>query len=107
VPDLPLGPRAASSVALILHELATNSAKYGALSSGGAVHLRVTTSEEVVRFVWEEKGGPPMDGPPAAMGFGFRLIGACCTTVGASQTITWAPEGLRWSMRASSTQLRI
>jgi PAS domain S-box-containing protein len=106
LPDLPLGPKAASSVALILHELATNSAKYGALSTDGTVRLRVTTADETVSFVWEEDGGPRLDGSPVATGFGFRLIGACCTTIEASQSTTWAPEGLRWSMIARSAQLR-
>jgi PAS domain S-box-containing protein len=107
VPDLPLGPKAASSVALILHELATNSAKYGALSSDGTVRLRVKANEEVMTFVWEEIGGPPLDGSPAATGFGYRLIGACCTAIEASQSTTWATEGLKWSMSMPSAQLRI
>jgi PAS domain S-box-containing protein len=107
VPDLPLGPKAASSVALILHELATNAAKYGALMSDGTVRLGVTSDGDAVHFVWEETGGPQIDGAPVTTGFGFRLIGACCTTIGAAQTADWTAEGLRWSMSTTAARLRI
>lgn len=106
VPDLPLGPKAASSVALVLHELATNSAKYGALSSEGRVRFRVGTEAESVTFLWEEEGGPRLDGAPGSAGFGFRLIRACLDTLGASQETDWAPEGLRWSMKTTAPRLR-
>jgi PAS domain S-box-containing protein len=106
IPDLPLGPKAASSVALILHELATNAAKYGALMSDGTVRVGVTSDGDAVHFVWEESGGPQIDGAPVTTGFGFRLIGACCAAIGAAQTTDWATEGLRWSMRTTKAQMR-
>ncbi|GJD47398.1 hypothetical protein OPKNFCMD_0104 [Methylobacterium crusticola] len=79
-PALSLGPRAALTLALMLHELGTNAAKYGALSSP---HGHVAVSWGTVpagdgpgpgfRFRWEEVGGPPV-APPTRSGFGSRLI---------------------------------
>jgi PAS domain S-box-containing protein len=74
-PPVPVGAQAASSLALILHELATNAAKYGALSAP-AGHLRVdwTTSGETLTLTWEERGGPALAAPPTARGFGTVLL---------------------------------
>lgn len=75
-PAVALGPKAALSTALILHELATNSIKYGALSAAGRVDLDWTLGQgddaELV-VTWRERGGPPA-APPARTGFGSRLI---------------------------------
>jgi two-component system, chemotaxis family, CheB/CheR fusion protein len=73
-----LAPDLATPFALVLHELATNAAKYGALSqTSGRVALLwevvPRNNQRVVRFEWKETGGPPV-GPPAGNGFGSRLI---------------------------------
>jgi two-component sensor histidine kinase len=73
-PDLIIGPRGALALGLLLHELATNAAKYGALSCReGRVTLSWTRDEERVRMHWRERGGPPVN-QPERMGFGTRLI---------------------------------
>lgn len=75
-PDVRLSPQAALSFALVLHELATNSLKYGALRAGGAVHLRWTISNEAMpafNLKWDETGGPGAK-TPIKIGFGTRLI---------------------------------
>lgn len=77
-PDVTLGPRPGLTLALILHELGTNAAKYGALSrSEGHVAIRwdITMVEgvETLQFRWEEIGGPQVK-PPTRIGFGSRLI---------------------------------
>jgi PAS domain S-box-containing protein len=74
-PELHLSPRSATAVALALHELATNAAKYGALSSpDGQVELRWTIDGKgAFELVWRETGGPPIT-PPERTGFGTRLI---------------------------------
>jgi PAS domain S-box-containing protein len=74
-PDLHLSPRAATAVALALHELATNAAKYGALSSpNGQVELSWTMDGKgAFELIWRETGGPPTS-PPERTGFGTRLI---------------------------------
>jgi PAS domain S-box-containing protein len=76
-PKLLLEPNAAQAIAVTLHELATNAAKYGALSVSGG-HVQVEWSREpngrlVLR--WTEKDGPPVK-PPTRKGFGTRAIEA-------------------------------
>jgi len=76
--DVTLGPRHGMVLALMLHELGTNAAKYGALSvPDGQVMITWTVAETddgaTLRFRWEEVGGPPVS-PPTRTGFGTRLI---------------------------------
>ncbi len=74
-PSLSIGPGAALSLALILHELATNAAKYGALSAeaAGRVAVEWVADQVALRLEWRESGGPAVT-PPARRGFGSRLI---------------------------------
>ena len=72
--DAVFDDQAATSVALLFHELATNAAKYGALSQKeGSVLLH--TAQDGDRFVltWSERDGPRIDGPPSRSGFGSSL----------------------------------
>ena len=75
--DLKLAPKAALALTLMLHELATNAAKYGALSDAGGtvdVHWSLQPSEHpAVQLHWREHGGP-MVHPPTRKGFGHTLI---------------------------------
>ncbi|MEO6386927.1 MAG: CHASE domain-containing protein [Croceibacterium sp.] len=74
-PDIELAPNDALSLGLAVHELATNAAKYGALSKPGGqvdVHWRLI-AEAVVRVEWQESGGPPVS-PKRGRGFGTDLI---------------------------------
>ncbi|MBE7202255.1 MAG: sensor histidine kinase, partial [Parafilimonas terrae] len=99
-PDVALGPSAALSASLLLHELATNAAKYGALSTeGGFIDLRwrVTDEDTVPRFclTWSEHGGPPILTPPTRRGFGSRLIErSFAAEVQGEVAMTYAPTGL-------------
>ena len=77
-PDVKLRPKLALSVGMVLHELATNAAKYGALSApDGAIDIRWSrirdTNGENLEFRWTETGGPASDTPRKA-GFGLKLI---------------------------------
>ncbi|WP_137680739.1 sensor histidine kinase [Aurantiacibacter suaedae] len=73
--DSTIGARAATPLALVFHELATNSAKYGALSTAeGTVELTITDSDDNLLLEWRERGGPPLSGTPSDSGFGSRLI---------------------------------
>jgi len=70
-PFVPLGARAVTTFALILHELATNAAKYGALSvEEGKLHVTWGCADNMLKLKWEESGGPPLRGPPKSEGFG-------------------------------------
>ena len=76
-PVLALRPEAAQAVALVLHELATNAAKYGALAADGG-RLAVTWSlghdPQELTLVWREEGGPVIVKPPQSRGFGMVMI---------------------------------
>jgi two-component system CheB/CheR fusion protein len=76
--DIALTPRAGLSLAMAFHELASNAAKYGALSTNsGSLAVSwtvVRTSGAMLNFVWAETGGPPIAGPPSRRGFGSTLI---------------------------------
>lgn len=65
--------KAATSLALVVHELATNAAKYGAYSAGGALDVSWSLEGNVVHLEWRERGGPPA-APPSRTGFGSQLI---------------------------------
>ncbi len=91
-----LTPDVAQAVAIALHELTTNAAKYGALSvPGGGVE--VTWSERSgnrIVLAWTESGGPPTT-PPAHNGFGTRIMKGMRTTAGVEVHFDWRPSGLR------------
>lgn len=73
-PHVHLSPREALALGLVLHELATNATKYGALSApGGRVDVHWSQAGERLEIVWRELGGPPV-APPGRTGFGGRLI---------------------------------
>jgi len=99
-PNVLLSAKAALALALALHELATNAAKYGALSSErGMVDLRwhVVHEDDAPRFclTWSEQGGPPILALPTRRGFGSRLIERSFTgEVGGKVKPTYAATGL-------------
>jgi len=95
--DAAFDDQAATSVALLFHELATNAAKYGALSTeGGDVALSTRNEDDRFVLVWEEKGGPPVPGEPARIGFGSSLATVSVEgQLGGRLERVWAPEGLR------------
>jgi PAS domain S-box-containing protein len=95
-PDVLVGRGAATNLALLIHEFATNAAKYGALSTSGG---RVDVSWEVeggrVVLTWREQGGPPVQGAPATEGFGSLLTRTAVTSgLGGHITRDWRPDGL-------------
>lgn len=103
-PPIALGPRPALSFALLLHELATNAVKYGALSvSDGRATLdwSVVDGELVIR--WRETGGPPV-APPSRRGFGTRLIQAGLIGTGGVD-LRYDPDGVTAELRAPLGQL--
>lgn len=108
-PDLPLGSRATMSLSLLLHELATNAAKYGALSNEAgrvSVTWRVDDADggpEVV-LDWRESGGPPPR-PSNRTGFGSRLIGLGLVGTGGVE-LRYPSSGFEAEMRAPLAQLQ-
>jgi two-component sensor histidine kinase len=75
VPRMSVGESATTIVALIVHELATNSLKYGALSvDTGMLDVSCSAHNEAVTIVWTETGGPLVKAPAEPKGYGSRLI---------------------------------
>ena len=95
-PDLRLAPRSALTVAMALHELATNAAKYGALSSGrGQVYVDWAAIDATGQFrlTWREVGGPRVTAP-ARSGFGSKLIESGTDQIGGSAKLEFPPSGV-------------
>ncbi|HEX3494994.1 MAG TPA: PAS domain S-box protein [Methylocella sp.] len=95
-PCLPIGGNAITSMALVMHELTTNAAKYGALSSpGGYVHIDWSVEEDELLLIWKEHGGPSLDGPAEHEGFGSSLVRRLVTgQFGGELSYDWKPKGL-------------
>lgn len=99
-PNVLMSAKAALALALALHELATNAAKYGALSNeSGVVDLRwlLVHEAEELRFClsWSEQGGPPVLAQPTRRGFGSRLLErSFAAEVGGAVKLTYAATGL-------------
>src|SRR5262245_21823918 len=96
--DIQVGPKGAVSLVMAFHELATNAAKYGALSNGGGslrVDWKVSSDVQPPRlFVkWEESGGPPVR-PPTRQGFGSRLIRGLAQETAGEVRLDYEPRGL-------------
>ncbi len=97
-PNVLLPPKYALTVALLVHELATNSAKYGSLSvPDGRVSLRSSMSDAVLHLAWQERGGPPVSVPPKR-GFGFRLLSRALEQFGGGTELLFEPSGLICNM---------
>jgi PAS domain S-box-containing protein len=95
-PCLPIGGNAVTTIALIMHELATNAAKYGALSSpGGYIHIDWSVKKSELLLTWKELGGPSLDGPAEHEGFGGSLVRQLVTgQFGGEISYEWKPKGL-------------
>jgi two-component sensor histidine kinase len=96
-PTLLLAAQSVVSLAMVLHELSTNAAKYGAFSNDtGRVEIVWRRLEAgMAELSWIEMGGPPLKGEPVA-GFGNKLISRVMSyDLQGSASIRFAPEGLR------------
>jgi two-component sensor histidine kinase len=94
VPRMGIGENSATTLALVIHELATNSLKYGALSvASGMLDVSGTNSEEEVCITWTERGGPPVTAPQND-GYGGRLLSRSVSgQLGGTLRTDWSPEG--------------
>jgi PAS domain S-box-containing protein len=105
-PDLFFTAKAAQNFALALHELATNAAKYGALSNRtGRVHISWSTSKRngspLFAFHWQERGGPPVS-PPAHKGFGSVVLEQVMAGYfDVPPRVDFAVDGVRYELNGS------
>ena len=106
-PDLRLGVNATVAMAIAAHELATNAAKYGALSQdGGRAELSWAVHDGVVTLDWRETGGPPVT-VPVRRGFGSRMLErGLARQVNGRAELEFAPEGVRYRLEAPLQMLQ-
>jgi two-component sensor histidine kinase len=103
-----VGEAAATSLALVIHELATNSLKYGALSAeAGTLDISTAApSEAQLELIWMERGGPAVHAPPEASGFGSKLVHRSVSKqLGGAIEYEWAPDGLIVTLRLERGRL--
>jgi two-component sensor histidine kinase len=105
-PDIALDPKAALSLSMLLHELATNAVKYGALGSGnGEVAVSWTIEDAMLVFNWTETGGPAVE-TPSRKGLGSRLIDLGIAGSG-GVTKSYDASGFRATFRAPLTKVEL
>jgi PAS domain S-box-containing protein len=104
--DIRVDDRSATPFALLFHELATNAAKYGALSrDDGTVTVRTHVDADVASIDWQEDGGP-VTGLPTSDGFGSKLIElSIVRQMGGSIERDWRPTGLAMRVAIPLTSL--
>jgi two-component sensor histidine kinase len=103
-PDTFLSPKIALMMALLFHELATNAAKYGALSSGdGLLSVDWSESEEYLVIKWCESGGPIVSAPKHR-GFGTRLLSSALDQFDGKLEMLFNPTGLICAIRVKLTE---
>jgi two-component sensor histidine kinase len=107
VPRMGVGENAATAMALVVHELATNSLKYGALSiSTGTLDVSGTMVGNDVEIVWSEQGGPEVVAPTGPSGYGSKLVQrTMASTLGGSIKMEWPKSGLLATMLISGERI--
>lgn len=108
-PEILVGAEAATNVALVVHELATNAAKYGALSvPGGRVRISWAVAEGRLALSWKEEGGPVITAPPEREGFGSILARKSVSGgLRGDLTFHWNPDGLVVLLSAETERLAL
>lgn len=98
--EIPLANATLSSIALLLHELATNAAKYGALSrSTGRLSIEISTTSAGLELKWDERGVAPSSRSASQAGFGTLLEKALLKGLGGSVSREWLDDGLSLSLQ--------
>ena len=107
VPRMEIGEAAATNLALVLHELATNSIKHGALiSNSGLLDVACLVDDGVASIVWTERGEPKEQGPSAAKGFGSQPLHRTMTHHFAGEvSYEWASDGLIATLKIHAAKL--
>jgi two-component sensor histidine kinase len=109
VPKTNVGEKSSTALALVLHELATNSAKYGSLSTAcGTLDVSCNAQEDDVLVMWTERGGPPVIAPAKLEGFGSKLMHrSMAAQLGGTISFDWSAEGLSVTLRMSKARLAV
>jgi two-component sensor histidine kinase len=107
VPRMGVGEQSATTLALVVHELATNSLKYGALSVDvGLLDISCEEEGDAIILKWIERGGPEILTTPRQDGFGSKLVERSVSRqLGGSIQTEWLPEGAIVTLQMSKSQL--
>jgi two-component sensor histidine kinase len=106
-PEMGVGETAATAIALVMHELATNSMKYGCLSEeSGTLDIAGTTNDSQLVLVWTERGGPAVDRAGRPDGYGSKLLERIVGgQLGGTITYDWTEEGVVVQLELDATEL--
>lgn len=107
VPKMNVGEASSTALALVIHELTTNSAKYGSLSvANGTLDVSCNARDDEVIVKWTERGGPPVKAPEKLHGFGSKLVHrSMAAQLGGAIAFDWDEEGLVATLRMSKDRL--
>ncbi|MFN3619977.1 sensor histidine kinase [Sphingorhabdus sp.] len=107
VPRMGIGERSANALAMVMHELATNSAKHGALSSeAGALEITGCMVDDHLEMVWAETGGPEVEATPTMNGFGSKMAEQIAASeLGGQISYEWQQTGLVATVTADARRL--
>src|SRR3954466_4386728 len=107
VPKMNVGEASSTTLALVIHELATNSAKYGALSTAsGSVDVSCNANDDEVVIAWTERGGPRVVAHKKVDGFGSKLVQrSMAAQLGGAIVYDWSAEGVVVPVRKSKHRL--
>src|SRR4051794_8851790 len=101
VPKMNVGESSSTTLALVFHELATNSAKYGSLSvASGTLDVSCNARDDEVVVMWTERGGPAVSASASIAGFGSNLIQrSMAAQLGGAIAFDWTQEGVVVTLR--------
>jgi two-component sensor histidine kinase len=107
VPKMNVGEASGTAMALVIHELATNSAKYGSLSlASGTLDVSCNAGDDEVVIMWTERGGPPVKAPEKLHGFGSKLVHrSMAAQLGGAIAFDWDEEGVVVTLRMNKSRL--
>ncbi|GGI85627.1 hypothetical protein GCM10007973_22700 [Polymorphobacter multimanifer] len=102
-----VGQATATALAMLIHEMATNSVKHGALScEEGLLNVTTTVEDDSLSLIWAESGGPPIETVPVLDGFGSRMVERCLRQqLAGSIAYEWHEGGLVATMTMRKSRL--
>ncbi|WP_435416832.1 PAS domain-containing protein [Parerythrobacter aurantius] len=106
--DVEIASSAATPMALLLHELATNAIKYGSLStSSGTLTIKLVDRGDTMQLIWTESGAPSFESGEIVPGFGSRLVDlAVRNQLGGNYTRSWELEGLKLDVTIEKARIQ-
>jgi two-component sensor histidine kinase len=94
---------------MVVHELATNSLKYGSFSSEmGTLDVSTRSNDDKISLIWLERGGPAVEAPPQAEGYGSKLVQRSASRqLGGTIEHDWSEGGLVVTVQLSRSKLSV